>query len=106
MATQKAYRLDTKKKIVVLNDEVKLTDIEQADIDMYVRNGWILKHKSVAKSVKAKETAAETAVYTKEYIRKELEKDEAKLAQFEAILKGKGKGHGWFAAKAWFIKNK
>lgn len=102
---KKPYRVDKEKKIIVLNDEVELKGQDKKDVALYLAGGWEIKHKSVKKSQKAKTKAKETEKYDKTFIISELEKleDKKPLETFNTILKGKGKGKGWFAAKSWYI---
>ena len=41
--TEKSYRIDKKKKVVVLFSNIKQTDADKMLIDTYVRNGYTLK---------------------------------------------------------------
>lgn len=102
---KKAYRVDTKRKVIVLDDEVKMTSQELDDVKFYVSCGYEIKHKSIKKAEKAKATARKTAQYTKEYILESLKGNEEALAEFNDILQGKGSSRGWFAAKSWYINN-
>lgn len=41
--TEKSYRIDKKKKVVVLFSNIEQTDTDKMMIDTYVRNGYTLK---------------------------------------------------------------
>lgn len=108
MATKKPYyKLDTKKKTITIDDEVKPSDRELQDVATYVSAGYIIKHKSEARSLKAKERARKNKYKNEEIL--EALKDDAKAKEtYEEIKNGKGKGTGFFAAKSWYVdyKNK
>ena len=99
---KKAYRIDKEKMLIIIDDEVKLTEQDKEDIKFYVSCGYEIKHKSAKKAKKAKENADKKKKYTKEYIEGQLKGQD--LKDFIAIKNGKGKGLGWFAAQSWYIK--
>lgn len=103
MANKKAYTVNTEKKIITLDDSVKLTAAEEKDITRYVNAGYLIKHKSKKKSEQATKRA-NTNISNEEII-KALENDEKGLAKYNEIKKGSGKGNGFFAARSWYKKN-
>jgi len=100
MAEKKPYVVDYDKKVITINDEVKITPIQEKDVYVFVAAGYKLRHKSVARQRVAEERAKkEKSVEEIEEILKPYE-DLAK--EFEEMKKGKGPGKGAFAAKSWY----
>ena len=94
--------VDTVKKVFTIDESVKPTARDTFECDSYIRNGYKVRWKSEARTIKAKERADKKA--STEEIQKVLENFEDLKAKFEEIKKGKGKGHGVFAAKSWYEK--
>ena len=94
--------VDSEKKTITLDEKEKPTARDTFEVDSYLKAGYIIRWKSEKRTEKAKERADKKASI--EDIKKALEKYEDLKAQFEEIKKGKGKGHGVFAAKSWFEK--
>lgn len=103
MAKKAAYRLDTERKIITIDDTVNATAAEEKDIDRYVNAGYIIKHKSQTRS----KQAASRADGLKNDIILEILKDKPEaLKEYEDIKTGKSpKGKGFFKAKSWFKDN-
>ena len=97
-----AYRLNTEKKIIIIDDSVKMTAAEDKDIDRYVRVGYTIKHKSASRSKAA--TARADGLKDAD-IKAALKDDKKALETYEAIKKTKGEGGGFFAAKKWYKEN-
>lgn len=93
---------DTDKKVLTIDDSVKPTSRDQFLIDNYLKAGYTLRFKSEARAKKAAERQKDN--FTIEEIEKLLEDKPDLKGEFEAIKKGKDKGHGAFAAKSWFNK--
>ena len=68
----KSFTVNGEKKILTIYDNIPQSDRESADIDLYLRSGYIIKH------------ATKTTVSD---MRKELKKDEEALAEFERLYK-------------------
>ncbi|MBO5949080.1 hypothetical protein J6Q66_09640 [bacterium] len=69
MAEKKAkyYKLSERKlnggiikKIIIIDDTVKPTDIDLADVKMYVSCGYTIQHKSQSRAAAARKRAKET----------------------------------------------
>jgi hypothetical protein len=68
MATKKAYyRISERtlksgkvKRIITIDDSVTPTDIDKADVKMYIESGYQIAHKSQARAKAAKERAEKT----------------------------------------------
>ena len=99
-----AYKVDAVKKIVTIDDSVKATAAEEKDIDRYVAAGYIIKHKSQKRAKQAAERAAADSLSNEEILAALKDNKEA-TKQYMAIMKGKGKGTGFFAAKKWYKDN-
>lgn len=99
------YKVDVKRKFIIIDDTIKSTAAEEKDIDRYVAAGYIIKHKSQARAKKAIERASKDNL-TNEIIMKNLANDEEAKKKYEEIKKGKGKGKGFFAAKKWYLEYK
>ena len=100
MASKKPYVVDYEKKVITINDEVKISPIEEKDVYVFVAAGYKLRHKSQARAKKAEERAKGQKT-VKEI--EEILKPYPELANtFADIKKGKGEGKGAFAAKSWY----
>lgn len=97
----KAYTVNKENKTIT-KDDSKLTQKDRDTIAMYIAGGYTLRDKSEKRTETMTKRAAENH-FTKEEMVKYLSKDEEALKTFNAILKGKGKGHGIFAAKKYFM---
>lgn len=95
---QKAYRVDTSKKVITIDDSVKPNAKEKKDIQMYLEAGYKLRHKSVLKSNQAKERAK--SQITNEAIIKELAKDEASATKYLELVKEAQKNKTKLGAEA------
>ena len=97
--TKKAYRLSTTKdgkKIITIDDSVKMTEVENNDINRYVLSGYIIRHKSVKKSELATERAKKQLT-NKEII--------AKIGNNKELLEAYTnvkKESGFFSARKWY----
>ena len=89
-------------KTITINMGIEKKPEDEAVIDFYSKQGYKLRFKSVRKSAQMKQRQADKETYAqmKEILTAYPDLEE----QFNAIAKGKGKGHGVFAAKAWYQK--
>ena len=94
---KKAYSIDVTNKIITIDDTVKRKQSDTDDIQFYINAGYVIRHKSKARSEAAK---GRSDSITADQIRKELASDKPALAQFETMLVAKG----FFSAKK-FYKN-
>lgn len=97
----KAYTVNTKNRIITINDSVKATAIDEKDITMYVSAGYIIRHKSEERSKAASKRADNLK---DEEIREALKDNKEALTKYDSIKNKKGKGGGFFAAKSWYKK--
>lgn len=94
----KAYTLTTSKsgeRFIVIDDSVKRTPAESEEIQMYVVAGYVIRHKSKARSEAAK---GRSDNITADQIRQELANDKPALQEFERIVKASG----FFSAKKFY----
>lgn len=93
-----SFRIDEKKKVIVLYTNETQSDAEKTLIQSYLMGGYTPK----MEEKKPAKTVAE--------MKKELSADENALKEFEAIYKSKAKGKGFFGAckyyGEWAKKNK
>lgn len=73
---QKAYSVNTEKKVITIYTNIKQTEADKMMIDTYIRNGYVLK-------------ASEKKTITIAQMRKELKDDENALKEFEALYSKK-----------------
>lgn len=106
MKTKKAYyKVDLKNQIITIDDEVKPTPSDKSDVEMYLKAGYMIKHKSIKRANVAKERAKKNNITDAEIIEAlKKDKDEKALNKYIEIKKGQGKGTGFFAAKSWYLK--
>ena len=57
---KKYYKLNTERKTITINDDVKPTKTDEADITLYIKCGYTLRHKSEKRVAIAKERMKET----------------------------------------------
>lgn len=100
---KKYYTQNTETMTVTIDSKVKPTAAEEHIVKMLIAAGYKLAVKSEERSKEAKKRAA------KETIKKASDMDMSKLtdaqqAELESILKGSGKGTGFFAARAFYKK--
>lgn len=69
---QKAYSVNTAKKVITLYSNIKQTDADKMVIDTYIRNGYVIKQ-------------TEKKTITVKQMRKELSVDEKALNEFNAL---------------------
>lgn len=92
--------VDSKKKVLTIDDSITPNSRDQLLIDTYTRVGYTIRFKSEARAQKAKERA-EKQLTVKEI--EALVEPYADLSEeYYRIKKGKGTGHGVFSAKSWF----
>lgn len=96
----KSYKINAKEKTITIDDSVKMNATEKQDLQMYVGAGYIIKHKSSAKSKNAKERAMKNN-FTDKQILEALKADKEAIEQYKAQKKEKG----FFGAKSWYVKN-
>lgn len=92
---KKAYSIDVTNKIITIDDTVKRKQSDTDDIQFYINAGYVIRHKSKARSEAAK---GRSDSLTADQIRKELASDKPALTQFETLLVAKG----FFSAKKYF----
>ena len=102
MTEKKYYKVNPEKKTITIDDSVKPTKQDEADLMRYLGAGYILRHKSAARSATAK---SRSGGLTKADIEKALANEPKFLEKFTKLCKGKGKGQGVFAAKSWYEKD-
>ena len=95
-------KVDTEKKVLTIDDSVKPNSRDQLLIDSYLKVGYQLRFKSDARTIKARERASQKPSIAE--ITETLKDYPDLMKEFESIKKGKGKGHGVFAAKSWYEK--
>lgn len=101
--TKKYYTQNTSKMTVTVDFSVKPTAAEESIVKMLVAAGYKLVAKSEARTAKAKANAAkETIRSTKDIDLTKLTKEQQE--EYKAILKGSGKGTGFFAARSYYKK--
>lgn len=94
MANYKIY----KKTMTISVDSANMTNAEWKMVELKQNEGYTIREKKPSKKKKIEGETEKDRI-------KNMITNESDLAQFEQILKGKGKGHGYFAAKA-FAKEK
>lgn len=97
-----AYKLNTEKKTITIDDSVKATAAEEKDIALYVAAGYVIKHKSKKRAANA---AKRADGLSNADIEKALAGNKEALAEYKKIKAAKGKGGGFFAAKKWYLDN-
>lgn len=100
---KKYYTQNPNKKTVTVDYSVKPTVAEERAFKDLLAAGYKLVVKSEARAQIAKDRATEDKL-TKEEMLKAVKGTE-NYDKLVAILNGKGKGHGFFAAKSWYKKN-
>lgn len=83
---------EARKKIYV--DIAKITEEEKSFIAMKQNEGFTVQARKPSKKKGSDSTTAKDLIFSKI-------EDDAMKAEAEAILKGSGKGHGFFALKKW-----
>lgn len=101
MATNKYFTQNAEKMTVTIDSKVKPTAADEHIVKMLIAAGYKLVIKSEERSKEAKKRAA------KETIKKASDMDLTKLnkeqqKELNSILKGSGKGTGFFAARAYY----
>ena len=100
----KYYKVNTKTKVITINDKAKKTINDDNEICWYIQAGYTVKHKnqSLAKATSNRMKSANLPI--DEEITKKLKSNKTLLEKYNAIKTGKGKGTGFFAARAWYLK--
>ena len=93
---KKFYSLDEQKKVIIIDKTVAPTDLDFKMIAMYGQMGYTTHEKVIRKAKKAQMKDAD--------ILKALTGNEAALAEYKKIKEDKGEGKGFFAARAYAIK--
>lgn len=84
---------ESRKKIYV--DIAKITEEEKSFVSMKQNEGFTVQARKPSKKKKGStNTPSKDLIFSKI-------KDDAMMEEAEAILKGTGKGHGFFALKKW-----
>ena len=92
---KKAYLIDKETKTITIDDSIKQTDNDRADIQMYVVAGYIIRHKSRARSAAALKRSDNI---TADQCRQALKGTKKALTEFERIISEKG----FFSAKKYY----
>lgn len=95
-------KVNTEKKTLTIDDSKKPNSRDELLIEQYLKAGYTIRFKSEKRSAEAKKRMAQKA--SKEEIIEILKPYEDLTEKFNEICKGKGEGHGVFAAKAWYEK--
>jgi glucan-binding YG repeat protein len=102
-AAKKYFTQNVDKKTVTIDLTVKPTDAEQQLVNMLIAAGYKLVSKSEARAKTAKARASkETIRHIEDMDMKKLSAEQKQ--ELEAILKGSGKGTGFFAARSYYKK--
>jgi hypothetical protein len=102
-AAKKYYTQNVAKKLVTIDLSVKPTEAEQQIVNMLIAAGYKVVSKSEARAKKAKARAAEETIrHIEDMDMKKLSNEQKQ--EFEAKLKGSGKGTGFFAARSYYKK--
>lgn len=101
---KKFLNVDTKKKVITIDNTAEPEKNDFQLLTSYLAAGYTKRDKSEKRAKTMKKRAEDDKELTVENMRAALGKDEEKLKTFEAILEGKEKGHGYFAAKSWYKK--
>ena len=100
MADKKAYTVNPDKKVITIDESVKMSDRDDKDITRYMSVGYTIRYKSKDRVKKATERAQADNL-TDKAILEALNGDEKKKAEY---IKVKKEG-GFFKAKSWYKKN-
>ena len=92
---KQAYKINKEKKTIIIDDQVKQTERDKQDIQMYVSAGYEIKHKSI---VKSKQALKRSDSITADEIRKKLSADKEALKEFERLLRESG----YFSARKYY----
>lgn len=98
------YTLNKEKMILTLDNNAAPTAAEQVAINAYVANGYEIRIKSEKRAKEAKKRAKADGL-TDKAILEALANDKTNLKTYKEIKAKKGKGGGFFAAKAWYKEN-
>lgn len=101
---KKFLNVDTKKKVITIDNTAEPEKNDFQLLTSYLAAGYTKRDKSEKRTKTMKQRAENDKELTVENMREALKDDEKNLKTFEAILKGKDKGHGYFAAKSWYKK--
>jgi len=96
VAGKKFYILDDEKKEIIIDKSVVPTDLDLKMVAMYGSMGYKPHEKIIRKAKKGSTAALKDAD-----IVKALASNREALAKYNEIKNGKGKGFGFFAAKAY-----
>ena len=94
--------VDTDHKILTIDDSLSPNKRDNFLIENYLKVGYTIRFKSEKRTQRALERAK--AGPSKDEIEAALAEYEDLKNKYDEIKKGKGKNHGYFAAKSWFVK--
>lgn len=94
--------VDTKRKVLTIDDSVEPNKRDQLLIDSYLKVGYTIRFKSQDRTQIAKERAEKNLKV--EDIKEIFTDFPELLEEFEEIKSGRGKGKGAFAALSWATK--
>ena len=97
MTKKTAYKVNTEKKWIIIDDSVKQTKADQQDIALYLGAGYMIKHKSAAKSDQA---SGRAKTDTDASIKKALAGDAEARAAYEQLKSEKG----FFSARKFYYE--
>lgn len=97
----KYYNVNHERQTITVDTTVKPTKKEEADVKLFVSNGYKLRVKSQDRAQAMKDKADGLNA---DDIRNALKDDKKALDKFNAIVKGKDKEYkkGFFSAKKWY----
>ena len=101
---KKFLNVDPKKKVITIDNTAEPEKNDFQLLTSYLAAGYTKRDKSEKRTKTMKKRAEDDKELTVENMRAALKDDKANLKTFEDILKGKDKGHGYFAAKSWYKK--
>ena len=104
-AEKKYYTIDQKKHVVTVDTTVKPAKGDEEAVALYVKMGYNMRMKSQARAEQMAAKAAEHPL-DKATIMETIKGDKEAVKVFNAIMKGEDANHkkGFFASKAWYLK--
>ena len=105
MPDKKYFTIDQKKHVVTVDTTVKPAKGDEEAVALYVKMGYDMRMKSQKRAAKMAAKAAESNI-KKADIEAAIKGDKEAVKVFNAIMKGEDANHkkGFFAAKAWYLK--
>ena len=97
------YTQDIERKVVTIDATQEPTAMEEHVVKLLIAAGYKVVIKSETRSKRAKAAAAKETIKTKDdFDLSKLSKEQKE--ELESILKGSGKGTGFFAARSYYKK--